>query len=50
MYITVCLFGRIKVMFLCARKRKKKKKRLSKSRGKKFKDLIIMKVKNLGSE
>ena len=50
MYIAVYLFSRIKVIFLCARKKKKKKKRLSKSRGKKFKNVIIMKVKSLGSE
>ena len=49
MYITVYLFRRIKVMLLCARKKNKikKKKSLSKSRGKKFKNLIIVKVKNL---
>ena len=44
MYITVYLFRRIKVMFLCARKKIKKKKRLSNSRHKKLKNVIIVKV------
>ena len=41
MYITVYLFSRIKVTFFVEGKKKEIKKRLSKLRGKKFKNAII---------